>query len=107
MGLYISYIHPRRFTFTLFNEDYTLKHSDKFIIVDLFMHILAFVFVYITYNKYYHNSFNIPFLLSLAIIIIYSILISTYHVYGIRRFELLAVFIIANLAYLLLFDRQT
>ena len=105
IGIYISYINPREFKFRLFDEEYVLQNGEKFIVVDLFFHILAFIYIYHLYSSYYNPlKINIAFLISLIIILVYSIMINVYSVYHIHYFELFSVFMIGNLIYLLIFD---
>lgn len=102
IGLYISYIHPQKYDFILNYKNYTIKSLDKFILVDLLFHIIAFLFIFAKYNHKF--ELNIPFLNSICIILLYSISMNLYQVYGIRQFELLTVMVIANLLYIILFE---
>lgn len=105
-GLYISHIHPGYYKFYLFNETYTIDKSyEKFIIVDMFFHILSFVFIYKLYRSYYMPlRFDTSMIVSIILLCLYSIFINLYSVYKIRSFELFSIVIIANLLYLLIFD---
>jgi hypothetical protein len=105
-GLYISYIHPQYYNFTLFNEQYKLKHADKFVIVDMFFHILAFVFICSMYSDYYSGQFNSSLLLAIFIVSLHVILVDSTMLYNVKPFEMLAVFVLANIAYLLLFGKK-
>lgn len=107
IGIYMSYINPREFTFILFNESYTLRGVEKTIIVDLFAHLLIFVYIYTLYYKYY-TPFRIDtaLLLSIVIIIIYTFLINIQKLYNANYYELFSIGVIANLLYLIIFDKK-
>lgn len=105
MGLYVSYIHPRYYKFTLFKEEYKIGDVRKFIIADLFFHILAFVFIAYLYKPYYTPfKVDFPFVTSIFIVCVFSIVFYRKATYNIQLFELLSVFVVANMMYLMLFD---
>lgn len=102
-GLYISTIHPRQYTFWLLDEKYTLKSWDRFIIVDMFFHIGAFIFIASIYKT---GGFTSRSILSAGLICLYSLLIDSQKVYSIRKFEILSVIICSTLLYVILSSQK-
>jgi hypothetical protein len=106
-GLYISYIHPRQYKLIMFNDEYKLEDSRKFILVDMFFHIMAFIFVYSKYKSYYTPiKIDMQLMASIGLICLYSLIINVKDVYSIRLFELMTILVLATLSYFLLFDKK-
>ena len=106
-GLYISFINPRKYVFTLFNESYELSGIDRFFVVDNLFHIGIFLFVYSVYKNYYTPySLNYQFWLVLVLFISYIIVVDTKKLYGISRYEQVAVGVVTILVYMMLFDKK-
>jgi len=107
IGIYMSYINPREFKFILFHESYTLKSGDKLLIVDLFAHLFIFLYIYSIYHKYY-TPFRVdtPLLLSIVILLIYTFSINIKNLYSANYYELFSIGIVANLLYLIIFDKR-
>lgn len=103
-GLYVSTIHPCQYSFWLLNEKYTLKSWDRFIIVDMFFHIGAFIFITSIYRPVFHA--NMRFLLAAGLIGVYSLLIDPKNIYNLRKFELLSVITVITLLYVLLYSEK-
>ena len=99
MGIYLSYIHPRYYKFDLQGEHVISKPIDKFLIIDLVFHILAFVYIATKYGR--QSTTDLKFTSALAIFSVYMIVINSTQVYHIRSFEILTVFTVANLMYIL------
>lgn len=107
IGSYMSYINPREFKFILFNESYKLESGDKLIIIDLFAHLLIFVYIYSLYYKYYTPfRVDIPLLLSILVLLIYTFLINIKNLYNANYYELFSIGVIGNLLYLIIFDNR-
>lgn len=102
-GLYLSFINPRKFIFYFEGVRYEYTGIQKFIIVDLIFHILAFYFIYCRYSKYYTNMFDMKFLISCIILFIYMLSYNIRKVYGISLMELFSVCIISTIIYFILF----
>ncbi len=108
IGLYLSFINPRRFIFRFGTKKYKFVSWEKFIAVDIVFHI--FIFLYI-YYKYYNNYYSLLnkcaedeiLIISLCILFIYIICINVQKVYGITLLEFLIIFCIANIIYFILF----
>lgn len=103
-GLYISTIHPRQYNFWLFDERYTLKSWDRFIIADMFFHIGAFIFIASVYKSKFRP--NQKFFSAVALICLYSLIINPKDIYNLRTFELLSVILVATLLYVLLYSQK-
>jgi hypothetical protein len=104
IGLYLSFVNPKRFIFRFGDKRYNFNGINKFLVVDLFFHILVFLFVYLTYFSYYHQqSCDSSLLNTFAIIIMYVCVVDIKKVYGITFLEFLIVFAITNLLYFILF----
>ena len=108
IGLYLSFINPRRFIFRFGLKKYKFVSWEKFIAVDIVFHI--FIFLYI-YYKYYNSYYSLLdkceedeiLIISLCILFTYIICINVQKVYGITLLEFLIVFCIANIIYFILF----
>ena len=103
-GLYLSFINPRKFVFYFDGKKYIYNGIEKFIIVDMFFHILVFYFVYTHYNIYYRTSgYDVKLIWALLIILLYVIFTNIKKIYGISFWEMGLVFVIANILYYLIF----
>jgi hypothetical protein len=104
IGLYLSFVNPKRFVFRFGDRKYNFQGAQKFLVVDLVFHILVFLFVYYMYFDYYHNKDCDGALLnSVALIVLYVCAINTQKVYGITFLEFIIVFSATNLLYFILF----
>ena len=84
VGLYLSFINPRRFVFYFENVRYEYTGLQKFIIVDIIFHILVFALIAERYGLYYKSKgFDNGFLWALAILGIYLCFYDPRRVYGI------------------------
>ncbi len=102
VGLYLSYINPKFYRFKILDKWYEIRKTcEKFFLVDLLFHILTFYFVYKTYHneyiKYDKRTFS-----SLLLILVYYLLIDINKVYNISAKELIGVFMIVNIIYLII-----
>lgn len=106
IGLYLSFINPRRFVFYFEGERYEYNGAQKFIIVDILFHILAFYFIWSRYAGYYTclEITDMKNIYALLIIIIYVVFTNIKKVYGVAFLELFFVFLVANILYLTLFS---
>lgn len=104
-GLYFSIINPRKFCFILFGEYYVLEGADRFVIIDMFFHVLAFMFVYCTYREYYLPfTVNTRFIITLCLLIFYLLIIDASKLYIVSKENLLGISALSLLVYMLLFD---
>lgn len=107
IGMYLSYIHPQYFKFTLFDETFKLTSLHKLVIVDCFIHILCFLYVWLYLkNNFLPFSADYRFYTSLILIAIYMLTINIRNVYNVGVFELFCVFIIANMLYVIIFVKK-
>jgi hypothetical protein len=101
IGLYLSYINPGYYRFKLLDKWYEIRNTcEKFILVDLLFHILTFYYVYKIYRNEY-IKLDKRIVISLLLIMIYYILIDIEKIYNISEKELMGVFVIVNIIYLL------
>lgn len=102
-GLYFSFINPRRFVLYIDNVRYEYNGIQKFIIVDLFFHILVFTYIYCMYSTYYRCVWDRKMFLSLIILMLYLSLVNIKRTYGVNLGEILIVVFVANLMYFMLY----
>lgn len=104
MGLYFSYINPKHYKFDLFNDCYIVNDNlRKFFMIDLFFHILAFMFIHYLYSSQ-DQVIDFRFLLSAVLLSVYYLLINIKKVYEVKPYEVLSIFVIANLLYMILYN---
>ena len=100
IGLYFSFINPRKFVYYLDNEKYTFTGIEKFILIDLFLHIAVLGFVLAKYNKFYNKATLQPFVNSVLLLILYLIIIPFKRTYGVSFEEIAPVGICVTLVYI-------
>lgn len=106
-GLYLSLISPRKYSFVLFDQTYVLSGIDRFFVVDIVFHIIAFVLVYSAYGRCYSpTSLDNRFMLALLMIAVYPLCVNGETVYMSSKRELCAVMVLGVLAYTLLFNKK-
>ena len=104
MGLYMSYINPRKFVFFFDDKRYIYEGLHKFILCDMIFHILVFILIVGKYASYYQKHKSPGGILAvLGIMVIYMMIYDIEKVYGIKMFEMVTVFLLANFVYFLLF----
>jgi hypothetical protein len=108
IGLYLSFINPRRFVFRFANKKYKFVSWEKFISIDIIFHIFVFLYIYYKYYFVYYKNIDACtedqlLILSLCILFTYIICINVEKIYGITLLEFLIVFCIANIIYFILF----
>lgn len=105
IGMYFSFIKPRKFVFYFDGIRYEYTGVQKFIIVDMIFHLLIFFLIYNAYKNYYHKmdfrTFN-----AILLMIIYATFTNFKKLYGVELNEIIFVFIIAVLLYYLIFHRK-
>lgn len=89
-SLYISYIKPKYYLFKFDNKDYVFEGNNKLFLIDLPMHIGIFVFIYLTYYKYYKKNTS-TILITICFILFYFTFFDTEKIYNLPNSELLAV----------------
>lgn len=97
-SLYISYINPKYYLFEFNNKDYVFKENNKLFLIDLPMHIGIFIFIYLTYYKYYKKN-NSTLLLTFCFMFFYFVVFNTEKIYNLPRYELLAVACASSVLY--------
>lgn len=104
-GLYMSFVNPRRFVCYIGPHRLEFTGPQKFVVVDLFFHILVFIFIIAKYGKYYSRAGldGIDVGLMLMLVYLFMIEFDVKAVYGIEVWELVAVIFVANLAYVLVY----
>lgn len=105
IGLYLSFINPRRFVWYFDKVRYEYTGLQKFIIVDMIFHLLVFYYIYHLYGKYYMKKsiFDYKTIIALCILIIYIFTHDIKKLYGIDKYEGAGVFIISIMLYVMLF----
>jgi len=106
IGLYLSFVKPRKFVFYFERVRYEYTGIQKFIIVDMIFHLLALYFIYTRYRTSYTSITDTRNLTSLLIFIIYLSITNTKKVYGVEIIEMIGVFICATVLYWLIFHRK-
>lgn len=102
IGSYISFLHPKYFIYEIDNEKIYLTGLHKFIIIDIFAHILPFLFVYFTYYNYYKNKSILEDPITILIVLIYGIIINHQKIYQIGFREISLILLISICLYFLL-----
>lgn len=101
IGLYFSFINPRIFIFYFEGCKYKYSGFEKFIIVDIIFHILAFVFILT--RRYSSRLAQSSTLTACLTMFIYIMVFDTKKLYGVYLYEVIAVFMIATILYYLVF----
>ena len=83
VGMYFSFINPRKFVYYLDNEKYTFTGIEKFILIDLFLHIAVLGYVLAKYCKFYNKGTLQPFVNSVLLLGLYLIVILFQKTYGV------------------------
>lgn len=102
IGLYISYVHPRYFRYPIDDETIRFEGFTKFYIIDLFSHIVPFIYILFKYKSYYASTSLIDMPFTFLILSMYYILLNTETIYGISKQEVLILFIGSTMLYFLL-----
>jgi len=107
IGLYLSFINPRRFIFRFGEKKYSFTSWEKFIAVDIVFHIFTFLYVYYNYFVYYKSLDKCAedklLIVSLIVLFTYIICINVKKIYGISLLEFLIIFCITNILYFIIF----
>lgn len=99
VGLYLSFVNPRKFVFYFEDQKYTYTGLEKFIIVDMFFHILVFFYICSKYRS--HSMLSSQMLNSMLLLLIYTVIMNLEKIYGISFYELLLVAGLGNIVYLI------
>jgi hypothetical protein len=104
IGIYLSFVNPRKFALYFEGTKYTYTGIEKFILVDMLFHICVFWYIYANYNKYYiKNQRQSMYINAWLIMLIYIAFIRARKVYGIPFLEICIVFILANILYFMFY----
>jgi hypothetical protein len=107
IGLYLSFINPRKFIFRFGENKYIFTGWEKFISVDITFHIIAFLYIFYKYFDYYNSldeyTENKLLMISVILIFIYIGSVNVKKVYGISLLELIIIFSITNIIYFIIF----
>lgn len=101
MGLYLSFINPRRFVVHFHDGSVvTFTGAEKFVAVDMFLHIGVFVYISSLYSS---KPFVLAKVVNTCILfIIYLSVTDVKRVYGVTLFEMTCVFLISYILFSLL-----
>lgn len=97
VGLYFSFINPKKFFLQIDNKKYYFTGIEKFFIVDLFFHILTFIVIYILYENIPQNI-NLE-INSLCLMLFYLSFFNLKEIYGINKNEIILVSILSIIIY--------
>lgn len=100
VGLYFSYVNPRQFTIYNDNKKVVIKDPHKFLFVDLPFHLLMFFFIYKVYGL--HNKPDVKIIAALLLIALYTIVIDPSKIYEVDFLEIVTVFVLAIISYIIL-----
>lgn len=105
VGLYLSFINPRKFVFYFEGKRYEYTGLEKFFIVDSMFHILVLYFIITHYGAYYSslNLFSKQNVIAISILLIYLYVTNIKKVYGISVIEVASVSIVAGILYVMIF----
>lgn len=104
IGLYLSFVNPKKFVFKFGDKKYVFDKWSKFLSVDVLFHICVFLFVFYCYSVYYLKyGDDSQLLLSILIIFFYISMINVKKVYGVDFIEFVVVFCVVNILYFILF----
>lgn len=108
VGLYLSFVNPRRFVFYFGNARYEYTGLEKFIIVDMFFHVAVFYWIWKRYRGYYLEDANTgPTWVALFLLGTYCLLHPLQKIYGIPEREVLLVGCMSLVLYVLLFHAKS
>lgn len=109
MGLYMSFVNPRKFVFYFEGERYVYTGFQKFVIVDMFFHVAVLYAIATMYTGFYgdgRRSTRGMYINAFLLLIIYACITNTKAVYGVPFYEMTAVFVIANIAYYIFYHSK-
>jgi len=107
VGLYLSFINPKKFVFYFEDEKYVYTGLEKFIIVDMFFHVAVFAFIWTKYAGYYMEKNATPWLGTLSILAVYAALVPLDKVYGITYEEMISLFIVCTAGFFVVMNLCT
>lgn len=107
VGLYLSFVNPRRFVFYFEGERHEYTGLQKFIIVDIMFHVLMLYFVWSRYGRHYMRcGIGELDVVALALLVGYVLTHDVRKVYGIHVVEMLAVGVVGVCLYYLLAGKK-
>lgn len=107
VGLYLSFVNPRRFVFYFEGERYEYTGLQKFIIVDIMFHVLMLYFVWLRYGGHYLTcEVGHLDMVAVALLVGYVLAHDVQRIYGIHVVEMLAVGIVGLCVYYLLAGKK-
>lgn len=90
VGLYLSFVNPRKFVFYFEGVRYEYTGLQKFIIVDVIFHVMLMYFVWSRYKGHY-VLWEPRTLAAIALLLLYILLHDIKRIYGVHWLEVLAV----------------
>lgn len=104
-GLYMSFVNPRRYYYYLEDKEYVFEGLERFVVIDVCMHILVFAFIFHMYHEFYceagwEGGMSI-LIIAIAIIGVYILLVNIEKVYRLPFKELFLVWLLGTLLYVL------
>lgn len=103
LGLYMSLVKPKKYTYHFNDKTYTITGLHK-LLVDVPLHFMVFLFVYMKYYKYYSKVGDKHWLSVVCIMILYLISMDTNKVYGLSKDEMLLVFSVICIVYVAVYS---
>lgn len=105
VGLYLSFINPRRFVFHFEGTRYEYTGVEKFIIVDSICHVLVFYLIALFYQTYYSSlrPLSSQTINAFLILFIYVAMNNIKKTYGVGMLELGCVTVVSVILYFLIF----
>jgi hypothetical protein len=106
VGLYLSFVNPRRFVFRFGQQKYNFTGLEKFFIVDITFHIFVFMYVLYLYHVHYYyakpSMYNTT-IIAFVLLLVYVSMINIRRVYGIPFEEIAIVFALCTFLYFIIF----
>jgi hypothetical protein len=106
IGLYMSFVNPRKFVFYFDRDRYEFTGGQKFVIVDMLFHLGAFWFAWEKYGRYYLGGGEglTSTWAAAAIFAGYALIMPLRKIYGVELKELGVVAAIAMMLYFVIFE---
>jgi hypothetical protein len=98
MGLYISYINPRKY-YVNYNGNTIIIDGYTKNIIDIYFHIIPFFFIYFTYGiePFFNNWKIIP---SILLIILYNLIFCPEKIYHLPKQEIATISFLSLISYI-------
>lgn len=104
IGLYMSFINPRKFVFYFDRDRYVFTGAQKFVLIDMLFHLGAFLFVWEKYGWGDGNGGLLSTWAAAALFAGYVLIMPIRKIYGVELRELGVVAAVAMMLYFVVFD---